>query len=44
LIKVISGVRRCGKSTLLKLLAKELKATGIPDQNMITINMVLIKD
>ncbi len=42
-IKVISGVRRCGKSTLLKLLAKELKATGIPDQNMITINMELME-
>lgn len=43
LIKVISGVRRCGKSTLLKLLAKELNATGIPDQNMITINMELME-
>ena len=37
-IKVIVGVRRCGKSTLLKLFTEELKSRKIPSKNIIHIN------
>jgi predicted AAA+ superfamily ATPase len=43
LIKVIVGVRRCGKSTLLKLLAAELEKRGIPGKNIIYINFESMK-
>lgn len=38
-IKVVTGVRRCGKSTLLKLFAEELKKNGVDDSRIITINL-----
>ncbi len=38
LIKVITGIRRCGKSTLLETYKNELISTGIPPQNIIFIN------
>lgn len=38
LIKVVSGVRRCGKSTLFLLFQQQLKAQGIKDSNIIQIN------
>jgi len=38
-IKVISGVRRCGKSSLLKLLEEDLAAEGVPRANVIKIDM-----
>jgi predicted AAA+ superfamily ATPase len=34
-IKVLSGVRRCGKSTLLKMLADRLSDQGVPSQNIL---------
>ncbi|MCL2367062.1 MAG: ATP-binding protein [Oscillospiraceae bacterium] len=43
IIKVIVGVRRCGKSTLLKLLAAELEKRGIPNSNIIHINFESMK-
>ena len=42
-IKVIVGVRRCGKSTLLKLFTAELKKRKIPAQNIIHINFESMK-
>jgi len=42
-IKVIMGVRRCGKSTLLKLFAEELKKRKIPKKNIIHINFESMK-
>lgn len=39
LVKVISGIRRCGKSTLLKQIMEELKASGVPDTHMIYVNL-----
>jgi len=38
-IKVISGVRRCGKSTLLLQYISQLKASGIADEQIISINL-----
>lgn len=38
-IKVVTGVRRCGKSTLLRLFSDRLRAEGIPEDRIITINL-----
>ena len=38
LIKVIMGVRRCGKSVILLQIINELKEKGIPDSQIIYIN------
>lgn len=37
-IKVITGIRRCGKSTFLKMLAGSLKDKGIDERNILLIN------
>ncbi|MDD8031636.1 MAG: ATP-binding protein [Acidobacteriota bacterium] len=37
-IKVISGMRRTGKSSLLKLIIEKLKEEGIPEENILYIN------
>ena len=39
LIKVITGIRRCGKSTLLSLFEKHLIADGIDEAHVIRINL-----
>jgi predicted AAA+ superfamily ATPase len=39
LIKVISGVRRCGKSTLMELYLAYLKSTGVQDPQIIYVNL-----
>ncbi len=38
LIKVITGIRRCGKSTLLEAFKNELISLGVSDTNIIFIN------
>ncbi len=39
IIKVITGVRRCGKSSLMHTIADELKNSGVPEQNIIYIDL-----
>lgn len=38
MIKVITGIRRCGKSSLMKLMADELRRSGKADKQIIEIN------
>ena len=38
-IKVITGIRRCGKSSLLETIIEELKNSGIKDNDIIEINL-----
>ncbi len=38
IVKVITGIRRCGKSSLLKLMALHLKEQGIDDNQIIEMN------
>ena len=39
IIKVITGVRRCGKSYLMETIAYELKESGIPAENIIYFDL-----
>jgi len=39
MIKVITGIRRCGKSYLLKTIIEELKESGIEDKDIIYIEL-----
>ncbi|MDR1123371.1 MAG: ATP-binding protein [Elusimicrobiota bacterium] len=39
MIKVITGVRRCGKSTLFQLFQEYLKKNGVSDKQIININL-----
>ena len=39
LIKVITGVRRCGKSCLMETILKELHESDIPKERLIYLNL-----
>jgi predicted AAA+ superfamily ATPase len=39
LIKVITGVRRCGKSCLMQTIAEELRSSGIKEENIVYLNL-----
>ncbi len=39
IIKVITGVRRCGKSSLMQTIAGELRERGIPETNIIYFDL-----
>lgn len=39
IIKVITGVRRCGKSSLMKTVAQELSERGVKDENIVFLDL-----
>ena len=39
LIKVITGVRRCGKSVILQTIQEEILAAGVPADHLISLNL-----
>jgi predicted AAA+ superfamily ATPase len=39
LIKVVTGIRRCGKSTLLELFQDYLRQDGVSDEQIVSINL-----
>ncbi len=39
IIKVITGVRRCGKSSLMQMIAGELRDGGTEDSQIIFLNL-----
>ena len=39
LVKIVTGIRRCGKSSLLDLFHQYLSAHGVPDSRIIHMNM-----
>lgn len=36
---MVTGVRRCGKSTLLALMRSHLRQSGVPENRLLTFNM-----
>lgn len=39
LIKVVTGIRRCGKSSLMACVAEELRRRGVDERNIIILNL-----
>ena len=38
MIKVMTGIRRCGKSSLMKLMAEHLRENGVADDQILEMN------
>ena len=43
LVKVVTGIRRAGKSVLLMQIADELRASGVADAHIIPINLEMLE-
>lgn len=39
IVKVLTGIRRCGKSVMLELIRDELRTLGISDRQLLSLNM-----
>ncbi len=39
LVKILTGIRRCGKSTMLELFYRQLLDDGVPSENIIRMNL-----
>lgn len=39
IVKVLTGIRRCGKSVMLELIQEELRAKGITDRQFLSVNL-----
>lgn len=39
MIKVITGIRRCGKSCIMQLIMKELEESGVPSKDLLYIDL-----
>ncbi len=37
-VKIVTGIRRCGKSSLLKLMVSKLKESGVADEQIVEMN------
>lgn len=35
-VKILTGIRRCGKSTILKMIMEELKRRGVPEERIVS--------
>lgn len=42
-VKILTGIRRCGKSTILKMLIQKLREQGIPDERILQYNFDSLK-
>ena len=43
-VKVLTGIRRSGKSVMLKLIMEELKNRGVKNEQLININFENLKN
>ena len=43
-IKVITGVRRCGKSTLMDMWERQLRSEGVPADHVVHLNLELLEN
>lgn len=43
MVKVITGIRRCGKSTIMKQIIEEISGNGIADDHILYINFEIYK-
>ena len=39
LIKVVTGIRRCGKSSLLELMEEHLRENGVAAEQIVSMNL-----
>jgi len=44
LVKVMTGIRRCGKSVMLDLIKEELKSTGVAESQIISFNFEAMRN
>ena len=44
MIKVMTGIRRCGKSSLMKLMAEHLRESGVQEMQIIEMNFESMRE